>query len=270
MTINVETVFSYKNTQYQVRMPGVKEQKTALIDYNKTFGAAIASGAVLRAKLHEYMKESKIWSEEKEAQFVKLAKSITEDEDKLRAGGIKLKEATSIAKRLKANRKSIQDFLSQRSIADSNTAEGQAENARFQRLLTLCLVYKDDGRQVFNTLEELLDDRDEDKNQIAIQAFEILGKLLYKLDDSFEAKLPENQFLRDWNLIDDKLRFINEKGQLVDENGKLINEEGNWINDKGELVDFNGDRITEDGYKVIDEPKPFLDDDGNPIEKPKK
>ncbi len=275
----VETEFKVNDVDYQVKMPTSKEQKPALMEYNRAFGDAIKSGAVLRAKLNTYMQEQNIWTQERQDRLVKLAKDIGDAEKKLKVGGIKLKEAIDLAKQTRINRDELQILLSERSAADSNTAEGQAENAKFQKLLTLCLVYKNDtvvingkteAKPVFNTIEDLIDidPDDKDKLNIANQGFDILGKLMYKLDDQFEAKLPENAFLKEWGVIDEKLRFINKKGELVDELGRRVDDKGRLINDKGELIDGNKNKITEEGELIVEDAKPFLDENDNPIVPP--
>lgn len=268
----IETSFKINNVEYNVNHPGSKENKIAQLEYNKTFGELVKAGAVLRAKLSDYMQEQGIWTAEKQQKLFDLVKDITEGEKKLETGGIKLKEAVKIAKEIKGLRLAVQKYLVDKSVADSNTAEGQAENARFQKLLTLCLVYKTDGKVVFPTLESLLNETDETQLKVAEKGFEILNQILYKADDNYESTLIENKFLKEWGFVDDKLRYINEKGQLVDEGGRLINEEGQLINEKGELVDGNSNRVNERGEPIVpeSEKKPFLDDDGNPLVPPKK
>jgi len=273
----VATVFSVRTEkdnidsekiEYQVKEPGAHEHKLALMEYNRAFGEAIKSGAVLRAKLHEYMQEQKIWSDDKAKKFSDLITGINEQEKKINAGGLKLKEAVSLAKELKASRVRLQSFLTERGSADSSTAEGQAENARFQRLLTACLVYKKDNKPVFPNVEELLNETDWHKVEVSTKAFDILGQLYYKTDDKYERNLPENKFLRQWNLMNDDLQFLNDKGQAVDEEGRRINKDGHLINEKDELIDYKGNVIGEDGEPIINQ-VPFLDDDGNPITPPR-
>lgn len=273
----VETVFKIRTDkdnadseqiEYQVKEPGAHEHKLSLMEYNRAFGDAIRSGAVLRAKLHEYMQDQKIWSDEKAKKFSELVTGINEQEKKINAGGLKLKEAVSLAKELKNSRLKLQAFLMERGSADSSTAEGQAENAKFQRLLTACLVYKKDNKPVFTNVEELLNETDWHKVEVSSKAFDILGQLYYKTDDKYEKNLPENKFLRQWNLMNDDLQFLNDKGQPVDEIGRRINKDGHLINDNNELIDYEGNVIGKDGEPILKQAS-FLDDDGNPIAPPR-
>lgn len=277
MTKKPETVFKVRleeknlnseEIEYQVKEPGANEHKQALMEYNRAFGEAIKSGAVLRAKLHEYMQEQKIWSDDKAKRFTEVLTSINEQEKKIGSGGMKLKDAVSLAKELRGHRAKLQAFLSERGSADSSTAEGQAENARFQRLLVACLVYKKDNKSVFTNVEDLLNETDWHKVEVSTKAFDILGQLYYKIDDKYEKNLPENKFLRQWNLMNDSLQYLNEKGEAVNEEGKRINKDGHLINDNNELIDYKGNVVDNNG-ELVTKPAPFLDDDGNPITAPR-
>lgn len=270
---NIVTVFKHGEREYQVKKPGASENRIAQTEYSKVFADSVLKGALLKKKLQQYMIDQKIWDEAKTERFFKLAEIIAESEKTLKKGGISLKQAVETAKQMKLDRAELQEMIAERSTIESSTAEGQAENARFQKLLTVCLVYKDgegSGNPVFNSVDELLNEQNEDRLEIAAKGFDILGQILYKLDDKFEANLPENKFLREWNLMDDKLRFLNEKGELVDFAGRRIDDQGRLINDDGKLVDAKGDLLNEDGEFVPVEVKPFLDESGNPLTPPRK
>lgn len=269
----INNVFTVNGVEYQVKNPGARENKIAQMEYNRAFNELIKNGTVLRAKLNEYMIEQGLWSDEKQKALVETAKLITELENQLEVGGIKLSKAVEIAKRLRSLRKIVQDYMVNKSQADSNTAEGQAENIMFQKLLTVCLVYKNDSKTVFPTLESLLEldsDNDKEKMEVATKGFDILANIRFKNDDDFESKLPENKFLKTWNLIDDKLRYINSEGKLVNEDGKLVDEKGRLINEDGHLINNEGKLINEEGDVIVPdtEKKPFLDEDGNPVTPP--
>lgn len=256
--------FTESGKDYIVKKPMASENKEAMVAYNQAFGAAIKAGAVLRAKLNEYMREQKIWSDEKQTRFIELAKEVGEGEKKLEKGGFKFKDAVALAKDLRAKREELNDMLNERGTFDSSTAEGQAENAKFQKLLTLCLVYKEDGKPVFSSVDALLNESDETRLKVANRGFDLLGEIYYKLDNQHEHKLTENKFLKEFKLVDEKLRFINSEGQLIDEAGRRINELGQLVNEKGEAIDASGNLIDKDGNLIV-ERLPFLDDEDKPI-----
>lgn len=269
MTTEIKTTFEYKGKEYLVKKPGSTENRLAQTEYSRVFAEAVQNKALLKKKLQQYMIEQKIWDESKTDRFFKLAGIISEAEIALTSGGISLDKAVEIAKQTKIDRAELQEMIAERSSIESSTAEGQAENARFQKLLTVCLVYKDNDVPVFNSVSALLDEQDEDKLDIASKGFDILGQIIYKLDDKFEANLVENKFLREWNLMDDKLRFLKD-GKLVDSMDRLIDENGRLINDKGQLIDGKGNLIDDEGQYIPKEVKPFLDKDGNPLTPPRK
>ena len=156
----------------------------------------------------------------------------------------------------------LRNLISERMDLDVHTAEGQADNARFNYWVSVCLVYNDSKKPVFSSLEDYLNNSDKD---YASEGASKMAELVYNLNSDFENSLEENEFLREFGLVDDKNRLIDNQGRLVDRTGRLVNEEGYYINESGDRVDFDGNLLDENGqYKV--ERKPFLDDDGNPVE----
>ena len=145
---------------------------------------------------------------------------------------------------------------------DVNTAQGQAENARFNCLLVNCLVYNDTGENVYEDIEDYVANEDE----LSVKAAEEFANLYFGLEKDYERNLPENKFLTEYNFADEELRLINDDGQLVDYRGKLIDKEGRYVDDEGKYIDFEGNPVDEEGNKILDF-QPFLDDKGNPIEK---
>ena len=178
-------------------------------------------------------------------------------------GGIKLSEARNSALQIKSLRTTLQALIAEKNSLDVNTAQGQAENARFNSLLISCLVYNDTGEPVFSSI----DDYDaSDNSELTATAAEQFANMYFGLDTEYEHNLPENKFLRQYNFIDEDNRLINKDGKLVDVDGRLVDEEGRYVNEKGEFVDFFGNRLGEDGEYLI-ETSPFLDDEGNELDK---
>jgi hypothetical protein len=163
---------------------------------------------------------------------------------------------------MRVHRFELRELLATRSALDANTAEGQAENARFNALVALCLVYDNSGERYYNTVDDYLEHAADEE---AFTAGTLLGEMMFNLDRDYEKKLPENEFLIQWGFVDDKLRLVNKEGHLVDSEGRLINEEGRYVDKDGNYVDKNGNPVGEDGTPVV-ETQPFLDDEGNPVE----
>ncbi len=256
--------FKIDGTDYNflVKRPTMKELDEANKVYNKTFSQAIQSGAIIRERLEDVLREQGLWSDSKEMKYQTLRREVLDMELKIKRGGIKLSEWKRLALEIKKKRGEMVDMLMARTNLDSNTAEGQADNMRFNYLVSACLVYKDTGKPYYNSLEDYLNQANKD---LAVAAARNLYQLLYSQDDNAEKNLTENKFLLRFNFVDDKLRYINEDGHLVDESERLIDDKGRFVDSNGNFVDIDGNPVTEDGEFLVEE-APFLDDNGNPIE----
>lgn len=250
-----------KEVEFLVRAPSLQDQKEGQKVYNQSFTDAIKSNSIVRAKLDDLLTEQGLWNDTKQARFTELQKEILQGEKRLAKGGFSLNEAKDLAIKIKAKRDEIRDLISVRTSLDNHTAEGQADNARFNYLVSVCVVYNDTKQPYFNNLEDYLNRATE---EVAILGAQNLANMVYGLDNNYESNLPENRFLKKYKFVDDKLRLIDKKGRLVDEDGRLIDENGRYINEQGVFVDKYGNEIDEDGEYIVT-PEPFLDDDGKPI-----
>jgi len=242
--------------------PTVKASKGAQLEYNKAFSEAVQSGALLKAKLQNVLIDQGVWSAEKQAQHDTLIESINENEQTLARGGIKLSDAKRIALEMRVKRWRLRELISERTEYESNTAEGQAENARFNYLVSACTVYNDTGQEVYSGVEDYLERSGE---LFSLEAARVFANMMYGLEDDYEDTLPENKFLKEYNFVNEDLRLVNDDGELVDAEGKRIDKNGRYIDEEGNFVDREGSRVNEDGDYIV-EAKPFLDDSGKPVE----
>lgn len=250
-----------KEVSFIVKSPSTNDQKEASKIYNQTFSDSIKAKAVIRAKIDELLEEQGLWDTNKQQKLSKLQSEILDRERILAKGGISLSEARNHALEMRKLRGEVRDLISVKTSLDNMTAEGQADNARFNYLVSACTVYKDNDQPYFINMEDYLT---KSTDIVAIKAAQTLANMMYGLDNDYEANLPENKFLKQYKFIDSKLRLINKDGKLVDEEGRLIDEDGRYINSEGKFVDKYGYLVDIDGEYIIDS-KPFLDDDGNPI-----
>lgn len=250
-----------KNITIDVLRPTATHLRTAQMEYNRAFRDALESGALLRQKLDQYMTEQGIWNEDKEKKYQTVNKEILDLEKRLRGGGIKLKSAKRLAIKMREKRDEFRDLISERTAMDGNTAEGQADNARFNSLLIQCLVEEDTDDPLFDTLESY-DKKATDP--YVISGAGQLAQMMYNLDPEYDNNLPENKFLRDYKFADKKNRLINDDGKLVDDDGRLINDEGRYVDKKGQYIDVEGIPLDKEGDYLIEQ-KPFLDNEGKPI-----
>jgi hypothetical protein len=260
-TRNFTAKIEDKDVELLVRSPSVEDQKEATKIYNNAFSEALKAKAVVRAKLDDLLVEQGLWDESKQNEFNKLQNKILEGERKLAKGGISLNEAKDTAISMKRTRDELRELISVKTNLDTHTAEGQADNARFNYLVYACTVYKNNNKRYFNSYEEYLS---RSTDPVAIEAAQNLASMLYGLDSDYEDKLPENKFLKQYKFVDNKLRLIDKQGRLIDSEGRLINETGRFINEQGEFVDKNGNLVDKDGDYIV-EFSPFLDDEGKPI-----
>ena len=251
-----------KEQEFLVRSPSLADQRESQKVYNQAFSDAVKSGCIVRARLDDLLKDQGLWDDQKQIKFNTLQQELLDNEKVLAKGGISLKAAKQTAVQMKNLREDLRELISVRTNLDNHTAEGQADNARFNYLISSCLVYYDNkDKKYFKDYSEYLSRASE---PIAIKAAQILANMLYGLDNDYEKKLPENKFLVKYKFVDEKLRLINDKGSLVDLEGRLVDQNGRFINEEGKYVDKTGNLVDENGDYVL-EFKPFTDDSGNPI-----
>ena len=255
-----------KEVQLAIVKPNVKVSKDAQLAYNSAFADAVNSGALLKAKLQNVLIDQGVWSFEKQEQNDTLIDEINASEQQLARGGIKLSDAKRVALEMRGKRWRLRELIAERTEYETNTAEGQAENSRFNYLVAHCTVYNDSGKQVFNGLNDYLERSGE---PASVEAAKIFANMMYGLDDNYESNLPENQFLLDYEFINNDLRLINKDGELVDVEGNLINAEGRYVDDDGNLTDREGNPVNSEGDYAF-ETQPFLDDSGKPIKEVEK
>ena len=268
--ISIDSVDKEGNVKVvAVANPTAKDRNEAQLHYLKAFRRALENGAILRQKLEDYLRDQKIWDEEKETRYADIVKEIASGEKKLASGGIKLSEAKEIAFDMRSCRNEFRVLVAERTSMDANTAEAQADNASFNYLVYSCTVDPSSGKRIFDSLDDYEENADE---PFAAKAAAALADKLYQLDPDYEKGLPENKFLVQYKFADDELRLLNKEGKLVDAEGRLLNDEGRFINEDGQLIDVEGNFVNEEGDFVGDF-SPFLDDSGKPVvleDKPKK
>lgn len=256
-----KAIIDSKEVEFLVRSPGLEDQKGGTKIYNQTFSDALKAKAVVRAKLDDLLREQGLWDNYKEAKFTELQSKILDGERKLAKGGISLTEAKEIALGMRKTRDDLRDLISVKTNLDTHTAEGQADNARFNYLVSVCTVYNDTKQPYFSSYEDY---NNKAADPVAILAAQALASMLYGLEDNYEEKLPENKFLKQYKFVDAKLRLVNKQGKLIDEQGRLIDENNRFINEQGQFVDKDGNLVDQKGDYIV-EFQPFLDDDGNPV-----
>ena len=272
-----------KDIKVLLKTPTAQEYRDSQVEYNKQFRKALDSGALLRQKLSDYMEEQGIWDKEKQRQNDDYVKKITAKEEVLKRGGIRLSEAKEIALALRILRNDFREFLSEKNSMDQNSAEGQADNARFTELVRVCMLNPNSKQPYFQNQDDY--DAAADQPWVIEAAGELAG-MIYGLDPNYDNKLEENKFLKEFDFVNEDLRLQNEEGHLVDGDGRLITEEGRYVDyrtkkDEKAQNEENRFYVNRDGEEVLevidedgtsrwekpgyDQRSPFLDDDDKPV-----
>lgn len=250
-----------EEVEFTIKNPTLEDQREAKKTYNQAFNDAILSGSVVRAKIDELLKKQGLWDDEKQAEFSLLQSEIGLREQQLKKGGIPLKRAKEVAFELQDLRTKLRELISVRTQLDNHSAEGQADNAQFNYLVSACVIRKSDNSRYFASLEDYLN---KGTDPVAIAGAQTMASIMYNIDDNYEKNLVENKFLRKYKFADDDLRLLDQDGRYVDREGKLVDKDGRYINENNEYIDIFGNKVNQDGDPI--DVEPFLDDDGKPLE----
>ena len=248
-----------------VQRPNHRQILEAQNVHNRAFREALENKAILKECLERHLRDQGLWDDHRQNKLESLTKTILEGEKALSRGKIKLSKAKEIAFEMQDARAQRAELLSERLSLEGNTVQAQAENARFNYLVSCCTIDNASGKPIFKGLDDYLSHSTE---AFAWEAASVLAEMVNGYDPEAEKKLPENAFLLKYKLVNDKLRPINADGKLVDRDGRLVDEEGRYINEDGEFIDRDGNRVDADGNYVFEDAGAFLDEDGNELPDP--
>jgi hypothetical protein len=232
----------------------------------KAWTDCVRDGIMTKKELEKFMKEQGIWDDGKDEDQKKIVKEISDLEKRLYVGGadknskLRASEGKEIAIQMRIKRNELRDLIAERMSLEQNTAESISDNARFDYLVSSCTFYEN-GNKVYNSLDEYKEQAD---GEIGFAAATALASLLYSVDKDFEAKLPENKFLKMFHFVDDNLSLVNDKGETVDLDGRRIEKQGYFLNDEGKRVDKDGNILDEFGNYIPT--VTYVDDNSNSIE----
>lgn len=202
--------------EFEIRKPTYKQLTEAQLYSSKIFNEAVKNGVTLRVNLEEELRKNGAWSEDKAKRLVDVTLEINNLIDGLTKGkGVykKLSEARKTAIQVRRLRNEQTELLLENRKLDNYTAEGLAEQARFDYLVSVCVYHH--GEKVFSNINEYLEKADQDWAKKC--ATEVMYMLHPDTDRDWQLKLPENKFLKKYDLIDDQGRLVDKDGHLVDE-----------------------------------------------------
>lgn len=234
----------------------VKKPSNALVSQAQRVSAkawtdCVRDGIMSKKELEKFMKEHDIWNQNKDDEQKAIVEEIQNLEKKLFIGEkgkrISKSEGKRIAIEMRVKRNKLRDLIAEKMSLEQNTAEAISENVRFDFLVANS-TYHENGQKVYKDLDDYTENSDSD---IAFAAATALAQMMYSIDKDFEARLPENKFLKMFNFVDEDLTLVNSEGDMVDSTGRRIDRNGFYVNDEGHRVDKDGNLIDENGNYVL-------------------
>jgi len=234
----------------------IKKPNNVLISQAQRVGAkawtdCVRDGIMTKKELEKFMKDQGIWDDGKDQEQKKLVEEISSLEKKLFIGSqghgkLKASEGKEIAIQMRIKRAELRDLIGEKLSLEQNTAEAISDNVRFDFLVATCTFYEN-GQKVYSSLDDYQSRSD---GEPAFTAASTLAGMLYSVDRDFEAKLPENKFLKMFNYVNEDLSLVNKEGDTVDLEGRRIDKNGFYLNDEGQRVDKDGNLLDESGNYV--------------------
>lgn len=234
----------------------VRRPSSSMISQAQRVGAkawtdCVRDGIMTKKELEKFMKQQGIWDEGKDEAQKKVVQEIADLEKRLYVSGnagkkLKASEGKNIAIQMRIKRNELRDLIAEKMSLEQNTAESLSDNVRFDYLVANCAFYEN-GQKVYSDLDDYKEKSDD---QMAFSVASALAGMMYSVDKDFEAKLPENKFLKMFHFVDDNLSLVNDKGETIDTEGKRIDKQGYWLNAEGKRVDKDGNVLDENGNYI--------------------
>lgn len=205
---------------YFVAKPGAKEEFEAKLQQTKIFNKALENDACLNSQLMKVLKRRNIWDDRDQEEADEMQEKIRNNLSKLDEGGFEIMEARKLALETVRLRLAYLSKVSVLREHRSFTAEGQADDAYFDSLVSSC-CFDEEGNRVFKSYEDYIA---KSKEEYARKLAEKLSSMLYG-DTNYMNELPENKFLKEFNFMNDQFELVDEDGNLVDDDYKPIKDE---------------------------------------------
>lgn len=219
----------------------------------KTWNQCITDGILTKKELSKILKDRGIWDKNKEQEEIEIISKIQSLEKKLYLGSgfdgqkAKISDGQKIAIEMRRLRIALRDLITEKISMEENTAEALSDNAKFDYFVADCTYYEN-GEKVYSSIEEY---NKKNSDEIAFAAASALAEMLYQVDNKFEESLPENKWLKKFNLVNEDLSLVNKNGELVDLEGRKITEDGYYLNSEGKRIDRDGNLLDADGNYLV-------------------
>lgn len=233
--------FDFEGKDYFIRNIDSKILNESQLVYKRSFKNAVDSGCMVRKALNSYMEKEGLWTQKKQDEYDSFIKKIADLEYKLNTGKdgdkkLKASEGKDIALELSKTRSTMRELISEKHELDNNTAEGTAENDRFNYLVSACLFDYVTKKPIFASYDDYIERSSTDEGVACASEF---AQYYYGLQKNYEKTLVEYKFLKRFNMIDDQGNFLDSKGRTVNTKGELVDAEGYRVDEDGKRIDIN-------------------------------
>lgn len=207
-----------------IKKPNHKQLADAQFYSASAFNRARAGGLMLKSNLDAWLEDQKLFTKEDREMLEEADKIVRDGELALTTkknpdgSSLKLSQAKDIAINMNFARIRQRLLLTKKQAYDEYTIEGYVENSRFDYLIFTC-VFDEEGNKVFSDIEDYYDKKDEPYAEEA--AFK-LQFLVFDVDEDWQKKTIENEFLRKYKFVDDELNFIGKDGEPVNLKGEKL------------------------------------------------
>lgn len=240
-----------KEVKIYVTSPTAKTIQRADRYRAKTWTECIEDGIKTKDELAIIMKQRNVWTKEHEEKERSITEQLIQCEKDLFLGSgkkkVPLSDGKDIAVKMRVLRNELRQLYMDRSALEQNSAEALADNARFDYIVAGSTFYEN-GEKVYNGIEDY---NNKSSDEVAFAAAAAIAEMMYNYDPATEQNLPENKWLKTFDLVDDNLSLVNEDKKLVDLDGRTINEFGYFVNEDGNRIDKDGNLLDDDGNYVI-------------------
>ena len=161
--------------------------------YNKAFRDALDSGTLLTARFAKVLEEQGLWSESKDKRITTLFLLIKKYENKLADKKQSEEEAQAHAIKVREFRKELNELSEVQSSFSNQTAEGQADDERYNYYCTQCILDKTTNKPYYTDTKDFIKRSGSDFGNEGVQLF---GYMLHNVDVNYQEKLPEEIFFK--------------------------------------------------------------------------
>lgn len=268
-----------KEMEVLVIMPTGTDLKEAEQYAGKVFRKEVEAGTWLMIEAEKIMRQRNIWNDEMDKRYAETKRKLLDNEVKIMKRTVPLQKGKhgqydkntyyGLCLEMRELRNELIELTEIRSSLEKETAEGRANNAKINYLMYCSMVYNKSRKRIFSSYEDFevksnRTEQNKDWFDLIIKGSNIFQELYFGLQSNISDLLPENLWLKKYGFVDDSYHLVNPEGKRINLKGQLVDENGRPVDENGNLIDINGNPFSEDGSYLI-EPKPFIDEKGEPI-----